>query len=480
MAVTKQLIKFSKIEDIYRQEENLGVAKRKVKFVCQECGYISPRWMGKCPGCNQWNTLHEEIEVSSRSGHVVGGEGFSKPEKITAIESEKEPRMGTSMREFNRVLGGGIVPGSLVLIGGDPGIGKSTLLLQVSSQIAEKQLPVLYVSGEESVQQTKLRADRLQVASNSLYVVSETNLNMIRQHIESLKPSLVIIDSIQTIYREEVTSAPGSVTQVRECTSELMKLAKNNGIPIFIVGHVTKEGAIAGPRMLEHMVDAVLYFEGERHHTYRILRSVKNRFGSTNEMGIFEMKEQGLREVLNPSEIFLEERSQGTSGSTVVASMEGTRPVLVEIQALISPSSFGNPRRMATGIDNNRISLLMAVLEKRVGLMLQNQDAYIKVAGGVKLDEPAIDLAIAISIASSFRDQSTRPDDIFIGEVGLTGEIRRVSRIEQRVQEAAKLGFKRVICSQNNLEGWNPPKNIQVIGVKTVQEALKMSMDSQK
>jgi len=431
--------------------------------------------MGKCPGCNEWNTLVEEIVAPSRTSQIVGASlrKPSKPQKITSIESENEPRMTTNMLEFNRVLGGGIVPGSLILIGGDPGIGKSTLLLQISSQLAEKNLPVLYISGEESTRQTKLRADRLGITSDSLYVLAETNLFDISEQIKEVKPSIVIIDSIQTMYREEVTSAAGSVTQVRECTSEFMKIAKTNNIPIFIVGHVTKEGNIAGPRMLEHMVDAVLYFEGERHHTYRILRGVKNRFGSTNEMGIFEMKEEGLREVMNPSEIFLEERSQGAAGSTVVASMEGTRPVLVEIQALISPSSFGNPRRMATGIDTNRVPLLMAVLEKRVGLMLQNQDAYIKVAGGVKLDEPAIDLAIAVSIASSFRDQPTNPEDIFIGEVGLTGEIRRVSRIEQRVQEAAKLGFKRVICPKNNLGGWTIPHNIQVIGVSTVHEALK-------
>lgn len=451
------------------------MAKRKTKYVCQECGYESPKWMGKCPGCNNWNTFIEEMEALNTGGrHTfnVGSKLVGKPEKITAIESQKEPRVTTSMKEFNRVLGGGIVPGSLVLIGGDPGIGKSTLLLQISSQLADKELPVLYISGEESPRQTKLRADRLGVKADLLYVLSETNLFDITKQIEEIRPSFVVIDSIQTIFREEVTSAPGSVSQVRESTSELMRIAKTNGIPIFIVGHVTKEGSIAGPRLLEHMVDAVLYFEGERHHTYRILRSVKNRFGSTNEMGIFEMKEEGLREVMNPSEIFLEERSEGAAGSTVVASMEGTRPVLVEIQALISPSSFGNPRRMATGIDNNRVPLLMAVLEKRVGLMLQNQDAYLKVAGGVKLDEPAIDLAIAVSIASSFRDQPTRPDDIFIGEVGLTGEIRRVSRIEQRVQEAAKLGFKRVICPKRNLEGWTIPKNIDVIGVGSVQEAL--------
>lgn len=456
------------------------MAKRKTKFICQDCGYESAKWMGKCPGCQSWNTMTEEIEASNvRGNHIFNGanKNLSKPERITAIESHDEPRIPTTMKELNRVLGGGIVMGSLVLIGGDPGIGKSTLLLQVSSQLADKKLKVLYISGEESTRQTKLRADRLGVKSDELYVLSETNLFDISRHVEEIKPSLVVIDSIQTIYKEEVTSAPGSVSQVRECTGELMRLAKTNHIPIFIVGHVTKEGAIAGPRLLEHMVDTVLYFEGERHHTYRILRSVKNRFGSTNEMGIFEMKEEGLTEVMNPSEIFLEERSHGTAGSTVVASMEGTRPVLVEIQALISPSSFGNPRRMATGIDNNRVPLLMAVLEKRVGLMLQNQDAYIKVAGGVKLDEPAIDLAIAVSIASSFRDRPTRPDDIFIGEVGLTGEIRRVSRIEQRVQEAEKLGFKRVICPKNNLEGWTPPNHIQIIGVGTVQEALEVGIE---
>ncbi|WP_226038404.1 DNA repair protein RadA [Aquibacillus saliphilus] len=455
------------------------MVKRKTKYVCQECGYESPKWMGKCPSCNNWNTLIEEVvALQNASRHTMVTAQTSKPkaESITAIQSLKEPRITTNMEEFNRVLGGGIVLGSLVLIGGDPGIGKSTLLLQVSAQLADKNLSVLYISGEESAQQTKLRADRLGVMSDQLYVLAETNLMDIANQIEQLAPSFVVIDSIQTIFREEVSSAPGSVSQVRECTSELMRIAKSNNIPIFIVGHVTKEGSIAGPRLLEHMVDAVLYFEGERHHTFRILRGVKNRFGSTNEMGIFEMKEEGLREVLNPSEIFLEERSQGAAGSTVVASMEGSRPVLVEIQSLISPTSFGNPRRMATGIDHNRVPLLMAVLEKRVGLMLQNQDAYVKVAGGVKLDEPAIDLAIAVSIASSFRDQVSRPDDILIGEVGLTGEIRRVSRIEQRVQEAAKLGFKRAIIPSRNLDGWTIPKEIEVIGINSVHEALKASL----
>ncbi|TRZ36400.1 DNA repair protein RadA [Niallia circulans] len=457
------------------------MAKRKTKFLCQECGYESAKWMGKCPGCGNWNTMVEEVEKApaQRKGAFAHSQGMTlaaKPIPVTSIETVNEPRIKTDLGELNRVLGGGVVPGSLVLIGGDPGIGKSTLLLQVSAQLALKKQSVLYVSGEESQKQTKLRADRLGVMSDQLLVYSETNLEEISRTIENTKVDFVVIDSIQTIFHPEVTSAPGSVSQVRECTAELMRIGKTKGIAIFIVGHVTKEGSIAGPRLLEHMVDTVLYFEGERHHTYRILRAVKNRFGSTNEMGIFEMKEFGLEEVENPSEIFLEERSQGAAGSTVVASMEGTRPVLVEIQALISPTSFGNPRRMATGIDHNRVPLLMAVLEKRVGMLLQNQDAYLKVAGGVKLDEPAIDLAIAVSIASSFRDKTTRATDCIIGEVGLTGEVRRVSRIEQRVQEAAKLGFERVIMPTNNLSGLKAPEGIQLIGVSSVGEALKAAL----
>lgn len=452
------------------------MAKKTTKFICQSCGYESPKWMGRCPGCNEWNQMVEEVEIigKPRKGaflHTAAGTA-TKAAPITSIESEQEDRVKTDLEELNRVLGGGVVPGSLVLIGGDPGIGKSTLLLQVSSQLSKDHQKVLYISGEESVKQTKLRADRLNVSSDNLYVFSETNLEQIHQTIEEISPNFVIIDSIQTIYHPEVTSAPGSVSQVRECTANLMRIAKTKGIAIFIVGHVTKEGSIAGPRLLEHMVDSVLYFEGERHHSYRILRAVKNRFGSTNEMAIFEMKEMGLAEVANPSEIFLEERSKGASGSTVVASMEGTRPVLVEIQALISPSMFGMPKRMGTGIDHNRVTLLMAVLEKRVGLLLQNHDAYLKVAGGIKIDEPAIDLAVVTSIASSFRDQPTKADDCIIGEVGLTGEVRRVSRIEQRVQEAAKLGFNRVIIPSNNIGGWKFPTGIKVIGVSTVQEAL--------
>ena len=453
------------------------MAKRKTKFVCQECGYESMKWMGKCPSCQSWNTMVEELEANpteKKRGFVTSGvTASSKPQPITKIERKDEARYDTHINELNRVLGGGVVPGSLVLVGGDPGIGKSTLLLQVSGEISKHGKRVLYISGEESVKQTKLRADRLDITSDELYVMAETDVEHIEKTIEELEPTLVVIDSIQTVHLDHVTSAPGSVSQVRECTSAFMRVAKTKGIAIFLVGHVTKQGSIAGPRLLEHMVDSVLYFEGEQHHTFRILRAVKNRFGSTNEIGIFEMKEEGLKEVLNPSEIFLEERSAGAAGSAVVASMEGTRTVLVEIQALISPTSFGNPRRMATGIDHNRISLIMAVLEKRVGLLMQNQDAYVKVAGGVRLDEPSIDLAIAVAIASSFRDSPTPAADVIIGEVGLTGEVRRVSRIEQRVQEAKKLGFKRVIIPEKNLGGWTVPEGIKVIGVNTVSEALE-------
>ncbi|MBA5713038.1 DNA repair protein RadA [Bacillus velezensis] len=456
------------------------MAKSKTKFICHSCGYESAKWMGKCPGCGAWNTMVEETikkaPANRRAAFSHSVQTVQKPSPITSIETSEEPRVQTKLEEFNRVLGGGVVKGSLVLIGGDPGIGKSTLLLQVSAQLADTAGSVLYISGEESVKQTKLRADRLGINSQMLHVLSETDMEYISSAIQEMKPAFVVVDSIQTVYQSDITSAPGSVSQVRECTAELMKIAKTNGIPIFIVGHVTKEGSIAGPRLLEHMVNTVLYFEGERHHTFRILRAVKNRFGSTNEMGIFEMREEGLTEVLNPSEIFLEERSAGASGSSIVASMEGTRPILVEIQALISPTSFGNPRRMATGIDHNRVSLIMAVLEKRVGLLLQNQDAYLKVAGGVKLDEPAIDLAVAVSIASSFRDTPPNPADCFIGEVGLTGEVRRVSRIEQRVKEAAKLGFKRMIIPEANADGWTIPKGIEVVGVANVAEALRTSL----
>ena len=379
--------------------------------------------------------------------------------------------MLTDSAEFNRVLGGGIVSGSLVLIGGDPGIGKSTLLLQICASLSQKK-KVLYITGEESLSQTKLRAERLDEDSSELQVLAETDLEVIYQTVKEEQPDLLVVDSIQTIYHPEISSAPGSVSQVRESTQSLMNIAKQMNIATFIVGHVTKEGQIAGPRLLEHMVDTVLYFEGDEHHAYRILRAVKNRFGSTNEMGIFEMKQSGLKGVNNPSEMFLEERS------TNVATMEGTRPLLIEVQALVTPTTFNNPRRMATGIDHNRLSLLMAVLEKKENYLLQQQDAYIKVAGGVKLTEPAVDLSVIVATASSFKDKAVDGLDCYIGEVGLTGEVRRVSRIEQRVQEAAKLGFKRVIIPKNNIGGWTYPEGIQVIGVTTVHEALSFALHS--
>ncbi len=366
------------------------------------------------------------------------------------------------------------MPGSLVLIGGDPGIGKSTLLLQVSGQLSQTGGTVLYASGEESANQIKMRANRLSVASDNLYLYPETDMGRIKENIASMKPDYVVIDSVQTMSEPDIQSAVGSVSQIREVTAELMRIAKTQGVTIFVVGHVTKGGAIAGPKILEHMVDTVLYFEGDLHHTYRILRAVKNRFGSTNELGIFEMQEDGLQEVKNPSEIFLEERLEDATGSSIVVSMEGTRPILVEIQALITPSVFGNAQRTASGVDRNRVSLIMAVLEKRASIMLQNQDAYIKAAGGVKLDEPAIDLALAISIASSYRDQGTNPEECYVGEIGLTGEIRRVNRIESRINEAQKLGFKKIYVPKNNLKDWTAPTGIEVVGVTTIKQALKL------
>ncbi|MGG4551679.1 DNA repair protein RadA [Paenibacillus humicus] len=455
------------------------MVKVKTKFFCTECGYESPKWYGKCPGCGSWNSMVEETEKVVKTQGMTSGlfHTKEKPLPIINIESGKEPRIVTGIGELNRVLGGGVVPGSLVLVGGDPGIGKSTLLLQTSHEMAQAGLKVLYISGEESIRQTKLRAERLGALSQELYVLCESDMEAIESAIDELKPNFLVIDSIQTVYLPEVTSAPGSVSQVRECTARFMRIAKGQGIATVLVGHVTKEGAIAGPRLLEHMVDCVLYFEGERHHSYRLLRAVKNRFGSTNEIGIFEMNESGLTEVTNPSELFLSERPLGVAGSTVVASMEGTRPMLVELQALIASTHFPSPRRMATGVDHHRMGLIIAVLEKRMGMFLQNQDAYVNLAGGVKLDEPAVDLAIAVSIASSFRDIPTKPDDVIFGEVGLTGEVRAVSRAEQRVKEAAKLGFKRVILPEKSMKGWQSPAGIQLIGVNTVADALAVALD---
>ncbi|WP_031545956.1 DNA repair protein RadA [Salinicoccus luteus] len=455
------------------------MAKTKNIFECMACGHESPKWMGRCPNCGAWNQMEEKLVHKETKGRGTFGkpeaEGRQRSRKLERVSKSNTPRTLTQSGEFDRVLGGGIVDGSLILIGGDPGIGKSTILLQTALTLSQNH-EVLYVSGEESLEQIKLRADRLTEGSDQLNVYSETNLFYIHDEIKRLDPDFLIIDSIQTIYNPDVTSAPGSVSQVRECTQSLMNIAKSGNVATFIVGHVTKEGQIAGPRMLEHMVDTVLYFEGDQHHTYRMLRAVKNRFGSTNEMGMFEMKSEGLKEVLNPSEIFLEERSKNTPGSAIVATMEGTRALLVEVQALVTPTHFHNPRRMATGIDHNRLSLLMAVLEKSEGLLMQQHDAYIKVAGGVRLDEPAVDLSVIVSIASSFKAAQVRGDDCFIGEVGLTGEVRRVTKIEQRLQEAAKLGFNRAIIPASNMSGLEVPEGIEVISVRTLRDALKVAI----
>ncbi|WP_174854407.1 DNA repair protein RadA [Streptococcus suis] len=449
------------------------IAKKKTTFVCQSCEYHSPKYLGRCPNCGSWSSFVEEVEVAEVKNERVSLTGEkTRPMKLNEVSSIQVARTKTNMEEFNRVLGGGVVPGSLVLIGGDPGIGKSTLLLQVSTQLSTIGT-VLYVSGEESAQQIKLRAERLGDIDSEFYLYAETNMQSIRTEIEKIKPDFLIIDSIQTIMSPDISSVQGSVSQVREVTNELMQIAKTNNIATFIVGHMTKEGTLAGPRTLEHMVDTVLYFEGERQHTFRILRAVKNRFGSTNEIGIFEMQSQGLVEVLNPSEVFLEERLDGATGSAIVVTMEGTRPILAEVQALVTPTMFGNAKRTTTGLDFNRASLIMAVLEKRAGLLLQNQDAYLKSAGGVKLDEPAIDLAVAVALASSYKDKPTNPQECFIGEIGLTGEIRRVNRIEQRINEATKLGFTKVYAPKNSLTGIKIPKEITVIGVTTIGEVLQ-------
>ncbi|WP_105257642.1 DNA repair protein RadA [Streptococcus suis] len=449
------------------------IAKKKTTFVCQSCEYHSPKYLGRCPNCGSWSSFVEEVEAAEVKNERVSLTGEkTRPMKLNEVSSIQVARTKTNMEEFNRVLGGGVVPGSLVLIGGDPGIGKSTLLLQVSTQLSTIGT-VLYVSGEESAQQIKLRAERLGDIDSEFYLYAETNMQSIRTEIEKIQPDFLVIDSIQTIMSPDISSVQGSVSQVREVTNELMQIAKTNNIATFIVGHMTKEGTLAGPRTLEHMVDTVLYFEGERQHTFRILRAVKNRFGSTNEIGIFEMQSQGLVEVLNPSEVFLEERLDGATGSAIVVTMEGTRPILAEVQALVTPTMFGNAKRTTTGLDFNRASLIMAVLEKRAGLLLQNQDAYLKSAGGVKLDEPAIDLAVAVALASSYKDKPTNPQECFIGEIGLTGEIRRVNRIEQRINEAAKLGFTKVYAPKNSLTGIKVPKEITVIGVTTIGEVLQ-------
>lgn len=445
---------------------------KKTVFFCQSCGYESAKWMGQCPGCKEWNSFVEEtVTAVGKAAEKTLTE--VKPRKLSEIEVQTEERISTGMEELDRVLGGGIMKGSLVLVGGDPGIGKSTILLQVSRNLSNAAHRVFYVSGEESLQQIKLRAERVGSFGESLLLLSETNLDIIAEVLRREKPEVAVIDSIQTMYSEAVASAPGSVSQVREATGVLMQLAKTLGITIFIVGHVTKEGVVAGPRVLEHIVDTVLYFEGDRHASYRILRGVKNRFGSTNEIGVFEMREDGLREVLNPSEYMLSGKPEGASGSVVACSMEGTRPILLEIQALVTKSNLGIPRRTAAGTDANRVNLLMAVLEKRLGLSLGNCDAYVNIAGGIRMTEPAIDLGIVLAIISSFKEIVLPEDLICFGEVGLSGEVRAVSKAEQRVQEAKKLGFKRCILPEVSVSSIKKISGIELIGVSNVREAAK-------
>ena len=444
---------------------------KKSVFFCQNCGHEENKWLGQCPMCKEWNTFVEEA-VSITKGSTAK---LSKEAEIVAlkdIETNNEERIQSRIGELDRVLGGGIVPGSLVLVGGDPGIGKSTLLLQVCQKLCEDKKQVLYISGEESLKQIKLRANRMGEFKAELYLLCETNLEVIRNVIEKRKPDIVVIDSIQTMYSEEVASAPGSVSQVRESTNIFMQLAKGLGISIFIVGHVTKEGTVAGPRVLEHMVDTVLYFEGDRHASYRILRGVKNRFGSTNEIGVFEMRQNGLVEVENPSEFMLNGKPEHAPGSVVACSMEGTRPILIEIQALVCNSNFGVPRRTAVGTDYNRVNLLMAVLEKRLGLHLSNYDAYVNIAGGVKMNEPAIDLGIVMAIVSSYKNQAIDEKTIVFGEVGLSGEVRAVSMPEQRVAEAKKLGFETCIMPEVSMSMVKDMKGIKLIGVKNIGDAV--------
>lgn len=442
----------------------------KTVFFCKECGYESAKWLGQCPGCREVGTFVEE-PVGPKKNIIRRNFSDSKPVAINQVTANDEERISTGFSELDRVLGGGVVPGGLVLVGGDPGIGKSTLLLQVCRNMSNNGRKILYISGEESLKQIKLRANRIGTFTDNLELLAETSLDTIEAVIMEAKPDAVVIDSIQTIFREDISSAPGSVSQVRESTNTLMQLAKGNTIPIFIVGHVTKEGVVAGPRVLEHMVDTVLYFEGDRHASYRIIRGVKNRFGSTNEIGVFEMREEGLKQVLNPSEFMLEGRPTDASGSVVACLMEGTRPILVEIQALISHTNFGMPRRTAVGTDYNRVNLLMAVIEKRIGVQMGDYDAYVNIAGGMKINEPALDLALVMALLSSFKNRVVSSNTIVFGEVGLAGEIRAVSQAEQRVLEAKKLGFQRCILPAVSVKSLKEISGIEIVGVNNIKEA---------
>lgn len=454
------------------------MAKVKSKYVCQNCGYENPKWLGKCPECLQWNTFVEEIEEKmtprQESLSKQASRSTSRPVSINSIAPKREERFSTSIPELDRVLGGGVIPGSLVLVGGDPGIGKSTLLLQVSNNVAETGKKVLYISGEESENQIKMRAKRLNISSDNLYIYTENNLAAIELQIAEVEPDMVIVDSIQTMISPEINSAPGTISQIKEGTSKFMKISKSKSISTFIVGHVTKEGALAGPKLLEHMVDTVLYFEGERYNTYRLLRAVKNRFGSTNELGVFEMKSDGLVELENPSKVLIAEKPNDVSGSVIVSTVEGTRSMLLELQALVAPTNFGYPRRTTTGVDNNRVALILAVLEKVIGMQVQSQDVFVNIIGGLRINEPSMDLGIALAVASSFRNIPVDASVVVTGEIGLTGELRTVSFIEKRIMECEKLGFKKMVIPKGNyLEEFKKDYRIELVPVYNLRQAIR-------
>ena len=452
--------------------------KSKTIFVCQECGFQTPRWAGRCPDCSRWNSLKEEVSAGRSSmgiQKVLQGVP-DKPTPITEIAIDQEPRLTSNLSELDRVLGGGVVPGSVILVGGDPGIGKTTLLLQTLQGLGQGGQTLLYISGEESPRQLKMRGDRLGVSSTSLYIMAETSLEEILKTTQAMEPAALVVDSIQTVYTDQIASAPGSVSQVQEVACQLMWYAKRTSVPVFIIGHVTKEGTIAGPKLLEHIVDTVLYFEGDKGYTYRILRAVKNRFGATNEIGVFEMKDGGLEEVANPSELFLAGRPEHSAGSVVVSTLEGSRPILVELQALVTSTGYAMPKRMANGVEINRVSLLLAVMEKRLGLRLSGQDVYLNVVGGLRIDEPAIDLGIVASVVSSFRDQALDAHTLFLGEVGLGGEIRPITQVDVRTREAMKLGFKRCVLPEGNLAKWPGVPGLEVIGVRELSDVLDQVM----
>ena len=454
------------------------MAKVKSKYVCQNCGYENPKWLGKCPECLQWNTFVEEIEekMTPRQESLAkqASSSTSRPVSIISIAPKREDRFSTSIPELDRVLGGGVIPGSLVLVGGDPGIGKSTLLLQVSNNVAETGKKVLYISGEESENQIKMRAKRLNISSDNLYIYTENNLAAIELQIAEVEPDMVIVDSIQTMISPEINSAPGTISQIKEGTSKFMKISKSKSISTFIVGHVTKEGALAGPKLLEHMVDTVLYFEGERYNTYRLLRAVKNRFGSTNELGVFEMKSDGLVELENPSKVLIAEKPNDVSGSVIVSTVEGTRSMLLELQALVAPTNFGYPRRTTTGVDNNRVALILAVLEKVIGMQVQSQDVFVNIIGGLRINEPSMDLGIALAISSSFRNIPVDASVVVTGEIGLTGELRTVSFIEKRIMECEKLGFKKMVIPKGNyLEEFKKDYRIELVPVYNLRQAIR-------